>query len=81
MKTIAVYEAKNRLSEILAAVERGEEYTITKRGEPIARLVPPLAGDQVGRDIAVLIARIRSTRVKVPFSDDEIREAIQEGRD
>jgi len=39
MKTVAVYEAKNRLSELLAAVEAGETVAITRRGRPVARLV------------------------------------------
>ena len=81
MKTIAVYEAKNRLSELLAAVEHGEEFTITKRGEPIARLVPPYSADKGGRDVAALIAKIRANRIKAPFSDAEVQEAIEEGRD
>jgi prevent-host-death family protein len=81
MKTIAVYEAKNRLSEILAAVEQGEEYTITRRGAPIARLVAPLAGDRSMRDIDGLIAKIRAIRCTAPFSDAELLEAIEDGRD
>ena len=40
METVAIFEAKFRLSEILAAVEHGEEFTVTRRGEPIARIVP-----------------------------------------
>ena len=40
METIAVFEAKSRLSEILAAVELGQEFTVTKRGAPIARIIP-----------------------------------------
>ena len=39
VKTVAVFEAKNRFSELLAAVERGEEITITRHGSPVARLV------------------------------------------
>lgn len=39
MRTIAVYEAKNRFSEMIAAVELGEEITITRHGAPVARLV------------------------------------------
>jgi len=39
MKEVAVYEAKTRLSELLAEVERGEQFVITRRGEAIARLV------------------------------------------
>lgn len=39
MKSFAVFEAKNRLSELLSAVEQGEEITITRHGQPVARLV------------------------------------------
>lgn len=40
-----VHEAKTRLSELLARVERGEEIVIARGGTPIARLValnPPV---------------------------------------
>ena len=40
MGTIVVFEAKSRLSNILAAVGLGEEFTVTKRGAPIARIIP-----------------------------------------
>ena len=39
MKTVAVYEAKNRFSELLAEVALGEEFTITRHGTAVARLV------------------------------------------
>ncbi len=39
MKSVAVFEAKNRFSELLNAVEQGEEITITRHGNPVARLV------------------------------------------
>lgn len=39
MKEVAVYEAKTRLSELLAEVEKGEQFVITRRGHAIARLV------------------------------------------
>ncbi|MDO8699140.1 MAG: type II toxin-antitoxin system prevent-host-death family antitoxin [Rhodoferax sp.] len=39
MRAVAVYEAKNRFSEMIAAVEHGEEITITRHGAPVARLV------------------------------------------
>ncbi len=37
---IGVFEAKSKMSEILRRVEAGEEFTITKHGQPIARLSP-----------------------------------------
>ena len=39
MIKVNVLEAKNRLSELLRAVQRGEEVVIANRGEPVARLV------------------------------------------
>ncbi len=39
MKIVNVHEAKARLSEYLAAVERGEEIVIARRNKPVAKLV------------------------------------------
>ena len=38
---VPTFEAKNRLSALLAEVARGVEVTITKRGVPVAKLVRP----------------------------------------
>ena len=43
MMKVNVYEAKTHFSELLRRVAVGEEITITKRGVPVARLVPVLA--------------------------------------
>lgn len=43
MKAVPVYEAKNRFSELIAAVEHGDQVTITRRGVPVARLVAEVA--------------------------------------
>ena len=40
MREIGVVEAKNRLSSLLDDIERGEEIVITRRGRPVAKLVP-----------------------------------------
>ncbi len=37
MKTVGVFEAKNRLSEL---IDSGETITITKHGKPVATLAP-----------------------------------------
>jgi prevent-host-death family protein len=37
---IGAFEAKNKLSSLLERAERGEEIVITRRGKPVARLVP-----------------------------------------
>ena len=49
--TVAAADAKARLSEMLDRVERGEEITITRHGEPVARLVPMAKHDpQLAKD-------------------------------
>ena len=40
--SIALAEAKAHLSQILDRVEAGEELVITRRGKPVARVVPVL---------------------------------------
>lgn len=40
MKTATISEAKDRLSEYLQLVERGESILILRRDKPIARIVP-----------------------------------------
>lgn len=37
---MGVHEAKSTLSDLLRRVAAGEEVTITRSGEPVARLVP-----------------------------------------
>jgi prevent-host-death family protein len=39
MREIGVFEAKNKLGQLLDRVERGEEIVITRHGRPIARMV------------------------------------------
>lgn len=45
MTPIALFEAKNRLSELIDRVQAGEEFVITRRGKEVARLALPEASD------------------------------------
>ena len=47
-RRISVREANLRLSEYLDSASKGEEFIVTKRGQAIARIVPPKK--QVERD-------------------------------
>jgi prevent-host-death family protein len=40
MSTVTAREANQHFSKILDAAARGEEVTITRRGKPVAKLVP-----------------------------------------
>lgn len=84
MKAVAIFEAKNRFSELIAEVEHGEEITITRHGSPVARLVSIAAKAQRPRgqaqqvSAAMLALRNLSAGVELGVS---LEQAIQDGRD
>lgn len=39
-KPIGIFEAKTHLSELVVKVQRGERFTITRHGRPVAELGP-----------------------------------------
>lgn len=84
MKTVPVYEAKARLSELLAAVELGEEVTITRRGRPVARIVAAadtsFAALTQRERVTSTFARLREIRQGRTLGGS-LREAIEDGRD
>ena len=50
MIKVSIFEAKAHLSALLEKVSQGQEVLITKRGEPIARLVPAQRSDRALRN-------------------------------
>lgn len=84
MRTVAVFEAKNRFSELLAAVEHGEEITITRHGCPVARIVSanaPSQAEQGQRErVSGAMARLRTLR-RGSSLGTTLSEAIEDGRD
>lgn len=83
MKIVAELEAGSRFAEILSAVECGEDYVITRGGQPIARLIAArsTAEQQAGADVSALIDRINALSESGKPAVFDIREAIEEGRD
>lgn len=49
MASIGVRELRQRASELLRRVERGETIEVTDRGRPVALLAPPPEGSQLDR--------------------------------
>ena len=45
MKEAGIREVRQNLSALIAEVRKGHEITITDRGKPVARLVPPRAAN------------------------------------
>lgn len=78
--TIGIFEAKNRLSELVERAARGEAIIITRRGEQVARLMPPQSTDVQGQARA-LAARIRKSRTGQTVGGEvSVRDMIEEGR-
>ena len=38
---VSIAEAKNRLPELIRAVENGDQVVITRHGKPVAQITPP----------------------------------------
>jgi prevent-host-death family protein len=86
MSSVALFEAKTRLSELLVQAQQGEVITITRHGVPMARLVGAEdagAGgnsntqrQKVDAAFKTLVALRQGVTLDVPLQD-----AIAEGRD
>jgi prevent-host-death family protein len=79
MTEIALFEAKNRFSELIDRVQKGEVIVITRRGKVVAQLAPPegLGATTRAQDA---IARLRATRQGVSLRGLKSRDLISEGR-
>jgi prevent-host-death family protein len=62
MPQVSVVEAKAHLSELLARIEAGEEFVITRRGRAVARLVGAEAVKRPIRSRAAFRATIPAPR-------------------
>jgi prevent-host-death family protein len=80
MTEVGTFDAKNRLSELLNRVERGEEVTITRHGKAVARLVAPVIDEERRIRARAAAERIREMRKGVTLGGISIKELIEEGR-
>lgn len=78
MRQFSTFDAKNRLSELLDAVGRGETIEITRRGKPAARLVPIAIENDRFPTPEAAAHWLRSNRV--PIDVTELRSLRDEGR-
>ena len=85
MKAIEIgsFEAKTKFAELLEKVARGHEFLITKRGEPVARLVGKehkTSGGEKKPDAWALFQKIQKGGPKLSRSglDELVRESRRE---
>jgi len=53
MKELTAVDAKVKFGSVLDAVERGEEFVVTRNGKRVARIVPATAEPKMTREEAV----------------------------
>lgn len=83
MITVGSFEAKTKLAELLDKVAGGEIVTITRRGKPVARLVPATADEDERARRRALIEEIKRKRAgwdKGAKPGTTIPELIKAGR-
>jgi len=82
MESIGIYEAKSKLSQLVERAESGREVVITRRGKPVAKLVPVQAGQEVDRKAIMgeIRAFSKTIKLKRKLTMRELREAIEWGR-
>jgi len=83
MATVGSFEAKTKLAELLDRVEAGETVTITRRGKPVAKLVPATVDEDERARRRALIEEIKRRRVawdKGAKPGSTIPELIKTGR-
>jgi len=79
---VNIGEAKDRLSQLIAAAERGEEVTIARAGVPAVRITP-IDADAAKRELAARrLAFVGSVKLtpelanfdwEAPMSDEELK--------
>jgi prevent-host-death family protein len=79
MESVGSFEAKTHLPQLLERVANGEEFTITKHGKPVARLVPTLT-NQPKPDVHAAVAAMKAFRKGHTLGGESIRDMIEEGR-
>ena len=79
VREVGSCQAKTHHPALLKAFEKGETIVITRRGTPVARLVP--AGQDARTHTRAVIARMRRARARRHrVTLDEILSAKDEGR-
>lgn len=81
MERIGIYDARSRLSELVERVEAGEEVILTRRGQPVVKMVRAEA-EVRNKTRADAVRRIRALRkrMNLRITQAEIRRAIVKGR-
>lgn len=77
MSEIGAYDAKTHLPALLNRVQKGERFTITRHGQPVAELVPVRQRDE--EKIRGAIARMRAHRAELAKQGVSLKDILEPG--
>jgi antitoxin (DNA-binding transcriptional repressor) of toxin-antitoxin stability system len=83
MQTVGAYEAKTKLSALLERVNKGESFTITRHGIPLAMLTKPPEDEFPDAKEAIeglLTTRHKFARAFEGLEYSDIKARMEEGR-
>lgn len=78
MKSVGAYQAKTHLSELLDEVSRGARISITRKGVPVAMMVPPSPPGK--KDVVEAIRKLKEFRKGITLGGISVRELVDAGR-
>jgi len=78
MRTLGLFEAKQKLSELVERAAEGEQIGITRRGK-LAAMIVPARNDVSLKEVFADIERIRKRAKPLP-KGMTIKDLIEEGR-
>ena len=80
MKTASIRDVRHDLNRILEWIANGEEVSITKRRQPVARLLPPVRR-KIARgkppDVSARLRKVFGTKI---ISDQKMKEILADNR-
>ena len=67
MQTVPIHQAKSQLSELIRAVEQGEEVVLTRHGKRVIRLIKEPESEQPSLEARrqAIVAELQALRAKV----------------
>ncbi len=81
MIEVGSFEAKTHLPQLLERVAKGEKIVITKRGKPVAMLVPPPPEVRADvRDVVTAMLEFRDNKGPKLGDNLTLRDLVEEGR-
>jgi prevent-host-death family protein len=80
MQTVPIHQAKSQLSELIRAVEQGEEVVLTRHGKRVIRLIkePETEAGSVDARRQAILDELKTLRAKVGLGEPSFQDIWEE---